>query len=98
MVSENCLPFLWQQTHFMHFLYRRIFILLASFLLLQTGLSAQTYWMQNAGGPTIDQGMDVSVDGAGNTYVTGYFTTAASFGSITLNSSGGDDVFLAKLG
>jgi gliding motility-associated-like protein len=78
--------------------YRRIFILLAPFLLLQAGLSAQTYWMQNAGGPTIDQGMDVSVDGAGNTYVTGYFTSSASFGSITLNSSGVDDVFLAKLG
>ena len=53
--------------------------------------------MQNAGGQTIDQGMDVSMDGTGNTYVTGYFTSSASFGPITLNSSGVDDVFVAKL-
>ncbi len=77
---------------------RRILFLLACFLLLQQESVAQTYWMQSAGGPTIDQGMDVSVDAAGNTYVTGYFTSTASFGSITLSSSGVDDMFLAKLG
>lgn len=54
--------------------------------------------MQHAGGATIDEGMDVSVDGSDATYVTGYFTTAATFGPTTLNSSGVDDIFLAKLG
>lgn len=61
--------------------------------------SAQTYWMNHAGGPTIDEGMDVGLDAAGNSYVTGYFTTLASFGpSVNLNSAGLDDVFIAKLG
>jgi gliding motility-associated-like protein len=82
----------------MYYFTRRIFFLLASFLLFQQGLSAQTFWMQSAGGATIDQGKDVSVDAAGNTYVTGYFTSAAAFGATTLSSSGVDDVFLAKLG
>lgn len=62
------------------------------------GLSAQTYWMNNAGGLTIDEGLDISLDGAGNSYITGYFTTACSFGATTLISNGIDDVFLAKLG
>ncbi|MDQ3112069.1 MAG: hypothetical protein M3R17_19465, partial [Bacteroidota bacterium] len=82
----------------MYYSTRRIFILLAALLFVTTGAYAQTFWMQSAGGPTIDQGMDVAVDGAGNTYVTGYFTSAAAFGSTTLSSSGIDDVFLAKLG
>lgn len=81
----------------MYFFTRRIFFLLALLLLLQQEIGAQTFWMQTAGGATIDQGKDVSVDAAGNTYVTGYFTSAAAFGSTTLSSSGVDDVFLAKL-
>ncbi|MEO5641947.1 MAG: gliding motility-associated C-terminal domain-containing protein [Bacteroidia bacterium] len=82
----------------MYLLTKRIFILLVTILLLQQKLEAQTYWMQSAGGQTIDQGLDVSVDGAGNTYVTGYFTSSAAFGSTTLSSSGIDDMFIAKLG
>jgi gliding motility-associated-like protein len=53
--------------------------------------------MNNAGGTTIDEGMDISMDGAGNSYITGYFTSACNFGSTTLLSNGIDDVFLAKL-
>src|SRR5665213_3003572 len=77
---------------------RRFIILLVPVLFLQGKISAQTFWMQHAGGTTIDEGMDVSLDGAGNTYVTGYFTSTAAFGSTNLSSSGIDDVFLAKLG
>ena len=78
---------------------RRILFILSFFLLfLLRNSIAQTFWTQNAGGPTIDQANDVAVDGFGNTYVTGYFTSVASFGSITLSSNGVDDVFLAKLG
>ncbi|HTL80904.1 MAG TPA: gliding motility-associated C-terminal domain-containing protein [Bacteroidia bacterium] len=75
-----------------------IFILAFILFLVGTDLRAQTYWMNHAGGTTIDEGMDVAVDGAGKTYVTGYFTTAASFGSTTLSSSGVDDIFLACVG
>lgn len=66
-------------------------------VLLTSILPAQTYWMNNAGGPTIDEGMDISIDAAGNSYITGYFTSACNFGSTTLLSNGIDDVFLAKL-
>jgi gliding motility-associated-like protein len=59
-------------------------------------LPAQTYWMNNAGGTTIDEGLDISVDGAGNSYITGYFTSACAFGPTTLLSNGIDDVFIAK--
>jgi gliding motility-associated-like protein len=82
----------------MRFFTGRIFFLLVLFLFLQVRSTAQTFWMQNAGGATIDEGMDVGVDGSGNTYVTGYFTSAAVFGSSTISSSGIDDIFLAKLG
>jgi gliding motility-associated-like protein len=60
--------------------------------------SAQTYWTNHAGGQTIDEGMDVAVDAAGNTYTTGYFTTSAAFGSLSVGSAGIDDVFLCKQG
>jgi len=73
-------------------------ILLCSALLFAPAfLSAQTYWINAAGGPTIDEGMDIALDGAGNSYITGYFTTACNFGSATLLSNGIDDIFLAKL-
>lgn len=73
---------------------RTYFVLIA--VLCASVLTAQTYWMNNAGGPTIDEGMDISIDGAGNSYITGYFTSACTFGSTTLLSNGIDDVFLAK--
>ncbi|MFN8347585.1 MAG: hypothetical protein U0X91_21455 [Spirosomataceae bacterium] len=45
-------------------------------------------------------GYDVAVDGAGNIYTTGYFSTNAyvttDFGSGSLTSQGGNDIFLAK--
>jgi len=72
--------------------------LVAALLLVHSTGVAQTYWMQHAGGLTIDEAMDVSLDGAGNSYITGYFTTTATFGSNAISSSGIDDVFLAKLG
>ena len=42
-------------------------------------------------------GDGIAVDGAGNAYVTGYFKNTAHFGSHTLTSSGGYDIFAAKL-
>lgn len=54
------------------------------------------YWARHAGGATADEAMDISVDADGNTYTTGYFTAAASFGGITLSSSGVTDVFISK--
>jgi hypothetical protein len=39
----------------------------------------------------------IASDSAGNFYITGYYTGNASFGTITLSSSGYNDVFVAKL-
>jgi gliding motility-associated-like protein len=76
-------------------IFRSIFVFGA--ILFACALPAQTFWMTNAGGPTIDEGMDIGIDGAGNSYITGYFTSACNFGSATLVSNGIDDVFLAKV-
>jgi gliding motility-associated-like protein len=57
---------------------------------------AQSYWVQKAGGITIDEGMDVSSDGAGNTYTTGYFSSGANFGTLTLSVNGVTDIFVSK--
>src|SRR3569832_403531 len=63
---------------------------------------AQQYWMEQGGGVTIDEAADISIDGAGNIYATGYFTGTAIFGAspnpnFTLTSSGTTDIYLAKL-
>lgn len=69
------------------------------FLLLVIGnLYAQNqYWAKRAGGTSIDEGMSISLDADGNTYTTGYFMGSATFGSTTLISSGGADIFIAKM-
>jgi len=66
-------------------------------LLLLLAVPAQAqYWMQNGGGATIDEGMDIAIDAAGNTYTTGYFTSTSTFGGTTLMSDGSSDIFITK--
>ncbi len=55
-------------------------------------------WAQSAGGTVADAGEGIGVDAASNSYVTGSFTTAATFGAFTLTSAGGIDIFVAKFG
>jgi len=70
-------------------------------LLLAGGLVAQPgtawLWAQGAGGPGLDSGNAIVMDGVGNIYVTGRFTGTATFGSTTLSSLGTSDAFIAKL-
>jgi uncharacterized protein YegP (UPF0339 family) len=54
-------------------------------------------WATQAGGAGDDEGLGISVDNCGNSYVTGYFTGTATFGSFTLVSAGLRDIFVAKL-
>jgi hypothetical protein len=54
-------------------------------------------WAVHGGGGNYDRGWSICVDSSGNNYVTGYFLDTAWFGSITLTSSGEEDVFVAKL-
>lgn len=54
-------------------------------------------WAVKAGGPGSDVGRAVTVFGDANLYVTGSFTETAVFGNTTFASSGGKDVFVARL-
>jgi hypothetical protein len=53
-------------------------------------------WVQSAGGIGSDQGNSITVDVAGNVYVTGNYVGSANFGGINEISAGSDDVFVAK--
>ncbi|MET3542304.1 Tfp pilus assembly major pilin PilA, partial [Pontibacter aydingkolensis] len=59
--------------------------------------SGNALWAKNPTGTgTADYGRSIAVDGQGNTYVTGEFYGTATFGSTTLTSAGGADIFVAK--
>lgn len=53
-------------------------------------------WAKKAGGPANDRGMGIILDKAENLYLTGYFTKAAYFDSLILNTTDQADIFLAK--
>ena len=59
--------------------------------------SGNWLWAKNARESPYDYGHGIAVDASGNSYVTGYFSGTATFGSTTLTSSGGADIFVAKL-
>jgi hypothetical protein len=58
--------------------------------------SGNSIWAKSFGGGGNDGGNSVKVDGLGTPFITGYFSSTATFGSISLSSSGGTDVFVAK--
>lgn len=53
-------------------------------------------WVKSAGGSGKDYGRALAVDPEGNLVVAGTFSDKATFGTLTLTSAGGDDVFVAK--
>ncbi|HOL33357.1 MAG TPA: SBBP repeat-containing protein, partial [Candidatus Syntrophosphaera thermopropionivorans] len=59
--------------------------------------SGNWLWAKNAKESPYDYGHGIDVDASGNSYVTGYFYNSVTFGSTTLTSSGGADIFVAKL-
>ena len=76
-------------------IYRKAIALVCCFLLLSNVGFSQN-WLDGAGGTTNDEALDVAVDPTGDYYSTGYFTTTATFGTYSLNSSGNSDIFIAK--
>ncbi|GDY22350.1 hypothetical protein LBMAG56_36970 [Verrucomicrobiota bacterium] len=54
-------------------------------------------WATRAGGGGTDEVYGLALDSSGNILISGNFRGNASFGSTTLNASGGSDIFLAKL-
>ena len=59
--------------------------------------SGNWLWAKKAGGKYWDEGLGIAVDASGNIYITGYFDGTTTFGSTTLKSNGGTDIFIAKL-
>ncbi len=55
-------------------------------------------WAKRAGGAEADHGVAIGSDSGGNNYITGEFSSNVGFGSISLTSSGGTDIYVAKLG
>jgi hypothetical protein len=60
--------------------------------------SGNVLWTKRAGGNLEERASGIDLDGSGNTYISGYFLGEASFGSITIASSGASDSYIAKLG
>lgn len=58
--------------------------------------SGECVWAGSGGGPGIDEGRGVGVDAQGNSYITGYFQSRATFGPDALSSQGAREIFVAK--
>ncbi len=54
-------------------------------------------WAVRAGGANNDLGSSIALDNSANVYITGDFLETAEFGSTSLTSFGGQDIFIAKL-
>ncbi len=76
---------------------KKIFLLSAILILIITLPCEAQYWIQHAGGVTIDEGIDIATDANGNSYSTGYFTGTATFGNTTLHAAGSKDIYIVKL-
>lgn len=59
-------------------------------------VSVAVPWANAGGGSGSDVGNAIAVDAIGNSYVAGYFTGTATFGTNTLVSAGHTDIFIAK--
>lgn len=58
--------------------------------------SGNLLWVRSAGGRNDDGSYGIATDVSGNSYVIGYFSGTAFFGSTKVTSTGYSDVFIAK--
>lgn len=56
------------------------------------------FWANKAGGSILDIGYGIATDSNGNCYMTGVITSSATFGSLSIISSGSNDICIAKIG
>jgi gliding motility-associated-like protein len=61
------------------------------------GPNGSALWSKAATGGSSNQGLDVAVDNTGNVYICGFYGGTLDFGGgVSLTSSGGQDMFVAK--
>ncbi len=54
-------------------------------------------WVRSAGGTAgVEEAYGIAADASGNVYICGIYSSTATFGSYSVTSVGGSDVFLAK--
>lgn len=69
---------------------------LQDFFIAKYDASGVCQWVRQAGSVNNDEGYNVDIDASGNIYATGGFEGNITFGNITLNNIGGEDIFIAK--
>lgn len=69
---------------------------LSDIFLLKANSAGQVLWAVKAGGTSDERGTSVSVDNAGNVYITGYFQGTTNFSGTPITSVGLQDIFVAK--
>src|SRR5207249_1525382 len=68
----------------------------SSFVIKLNNINLPLAWAKDFGGSN-SAARSLATDSLGNVYVTGSFQGAGIFGSTTLTSAGGNDVYAAKL-
>ena len=88
-------PSLTNFTTIMKTFFRALLLLQSLFLLHPCEVSAQDYeWAKSK---NKSEGIAVSLDSKGNSYVTGYFAGTVTFGAVQLTSYGSFDIFISKI-
>ena len=64
--------------------------------LAKTDASGNVLWVRQIGGSGADEGCEIEVDKAGNSYISGEFPGSATLESTVLKSAGFRDMFIAK--
>lgn len=64
--------------------------------LARYGADGGLQWKKAIGGSGDDNAFDLQMDGSGNIIISGWFAGQVDFGGTTLQSQGGQDMFLAK--
>jgi len=75
---------------------RRV-LLFFPLIVLALSAQAQSFWAKKQAGGNVDETLDLVSDASGNSFVTGYFSTAAEVNGTNLGVEGLTDVFVSKV-